>query len=263
MCLIIWLTRLAVFICAGRPPLSHATAETAVATLKESRFKVELQKGLEECKAELVDARRPAKADNQAPVQASRTELATFDQPGKTNSGGSTAFRADPADTSQAVTDSPSAAKETHKAEQTGTGQAAKGNGKAQAEAFTADLGNSGRAALAAPKAAQEISLTEPADGGQAVAAAPQPAATRPRPQAVEVPEGLPSDQPSSRSRPPLQSPSAAGKKSPSAGAQLNRILVTCERGPHQVPKFVLAKLLSRLPTMVKLSTVIRWHIPR
>lgn len=35
------------------PPSSPATAETAVATLKESRFKVELQKGLEACKAEL------------------------------------------------------------------------------------------------------------------------------------------------------------------------------------------------------------------
>ena len=32
---------------AGRPPLSHATAETAVATLRDSCFKAELQAGLE------------------------------------------------------------------------------------------------------------------------------------------------------------------------------------------------------------------------
>ena len=37
------------------PPASQANAETAVATLKESRFKEELQKALEDCNAELED----------------------------------------------------------------------------------------------------------------------------------------------------------------------------------------------------------------
>ena len=37
------------------PPASQANAETAVATLKESQFKEDLQKALDDCNAELED----------------------------------------------------------------------------------------------------------------------------------------------------------------------------------------------------------------
>lgn len=46
---------------AGRPPLSYATAETAVATLKESRFKAELQKGLEDYMADMSEGSQTIK----------------------------------------------------------------------------------------------------------------------------------------------------------------------------------------------------------
>ena len=45
---------------AGPPP-RQAIAETAVATLKDSRFKAELQKGLEDCMAQLHNARQGEK----------------------------------------------------------------------------------------------------------------------------------------------------------------------------------------------------------
>ena len=62
------------------PPASQANAETAVATLKESRFKEELQKALEDCNAELEDCdaepsdSRAACADTaaQAPAQPAK-----------------------------------------------------------------------------------------------------------------------------------------------------------------------------------------------
>ena len=47
---------------AGHPP-RQAIAETAVATLKDSRFKAELQKGLEDCKAQLHDAGQKRKGE--------------------------------------------------------------------------------------------------------------------------------------------------------------------------------------------------------
>ena len=63
------------------PPASQANAETAVATLKESRFKEELQKALEDCNAELEDCKaepsdsRDVSADtaSQAPAQPAKT----------------------------------------------------------------------------------------------------------------------------------------------------------------------------------------------
>ena len=86
--------------CAG-PSASQANAETAVATLEESRFKEDLQKALEDCDAELEDCTaelsdsRAVSAETapQAPAQPVKTcgagaqaaEVPTDDLPSKVN----------------------------------------------------------------------------------------------------------------------------------------------------------------------------------
>ena len=183
---------------AGRPPLSHATAETAVATLRDSRFKAELQAGLEACKAELGDSRRASKGDPRAPSGASAAELADIARAGRNNK-------------LQAAAD----ATKTRLA----SDRAANSALNLASEANAAQPAVTGEAAKADVRAPSEASSAKVADSGRDVMTGPQAAAAKPRQPALEsitesvVSEGLPS-----RGRPPLGSP-AAPAKTPAPGA--------------------------------------------
>lgn len=222
----------------GRPPLSHATAETAVATLKESHFKAELQKGLEECKAELVAERRAAPAHATTPKEACNADCTDARQAAKSKAQTHTeAMTAEPADSGQPTRGRPSAAKEACQAEPADSGQAAMGSAETQSEALRAEPGvtaDSGQAAKAAPMAAKEVPQAVPAGDGWAVTGASQAAATMLRLQPLEVPEDnvlQASDTLSSRGRPPLRSAVATGR-SPGSGAQIYHRLMGSQSAP-------------------------------
>ena len=83
-------------LCAG-PPASQANAETAVATLEESRFKEELQKALEDCNAELEDSSAELSDSREVSVDAAPQAPA---QPAKASEAGAQAAEVPTDDTS-------------------------------------------------------------------------------------------------------------------------------------------------------------------
>ena len=201
---------------AGRPPLSHATAETAVATLKESRFKVELQKGLEECKVELGASRQAAKGSIKALKDAGLAKCADSGQAGKGSATApETAGKADPTDSDHAAEGIAMASESAGKAEPTDSDHAAK-------------------EIAMAPESAGKANA---ADSSQAAKGAPQAAAAKPRLPAAEVSEESTfqaSETLPRRGRPALRSPPASGK-SQGPGALLRRELMGCKSRPLHV----------------------------
>ena len=88
---------------SAEPPASQANAETAVATLKESQFKEDLQKALEDCNAELED--RGAESSDSRAVSAATASQAPA-QPAKTCGAGAQAVEVLMRDDSVKVDDS-------------------------------------------------------------------------------------------------------------------------------------------------------------